>query len=245
MNRKTMRSMGVDGCRAGWFSISIDAEADPKFGVFEDIHLLWAAWPQAEAILIDIPIGLISGSGSLRACDVAARNVLKPRRHSSVFAPPCREALSARSYQEACRINHRVCGRKVSIQTWAIASKIKEVDDFLQSTPAARAVFREAHPEIGFWALADYTPMGYSKKRPPGVAERLHLLQKAYPKSNAIYHAALDCYPRKDLARDDILDALVNAVTASRLDDLATLPKDPPKDNRRLPMEIVYARFQR
>ncbi|MEQ9563370.1 MAG: hypothetical protein RLN69_12685, partial [Woeseiaceae bacterium] len=47
--------------------------------------------------------------------------------------------------------------------------------------------------------------------------------------------------PRKDLAKDDILDALVGAVTASFYPSLEVLPHDPVKDDEGVPMEMVYA----
>jgi predicted RNase H-like nuclease len=235
-------AIGVDGCKAGWFSVAIDSYGDPGFGIFKTIQALWDACHDAGTILIDIPIGLISGAGAGRLCDAAARKALRPRRHGSVFSPPCREALAAHSHAEACAINLRVCGRKISIQAWGISAKIKEVDEFLHGCPQARGVMRETHPEICFRALAGGTPMRHGKKSAAGEAERLELLARAYPRSADIFRAALDRYPRKGLARDDILDALVNAVTALRLKHGAvTLPDHPPMDRSGFPMEIVYA----
>jgi len=236
------RSVGVDGCRAGWFAVTINAAGDAEFGIFRSISECWNAYPDAGAVLIDIPIGLISGAGSGRLCDAAARKALKPLRHASIFSPPCRPALSASAYREACEINLKVCGKKISRQAWGIAGKIKEVDEFLQGRPEARGRVRETHPEICFWALAGGTPMAHGKKSAAGEAERLALLERVYPKSGAIFKDALNRHARKDLARDDILDALVTAATATRLKHgSATLPADPPRDRCGLAMEIVYA----
>ena len=48
-------------------------------------------------------------------------------------------------------------------------------------------------------------------------------------------------FPRKSLAKDDILDALVLAVTAAYPSkSMLTLPENPPTDARQLAMEIVY-----
>ena len=234
--------MGVDGCRAGWFAVALDAAGNTEFAIYADIAGLWQAHSKAAAILIDIPIGLISGAGPGRMCDAAARKVLAPRRHSTIFSPPCRQALSAQSYTEVCRINARVCGRKISIQAWGISGKIKEVDDFLEACPEARRILRETHPEICFWALAGGQPMVYNKKSAPGESERLHLLEQVCPGSRDLFKTALARYPRKALGRDDILDALANAVTALHLKSAATLPRHPPNDGRGLPMQIVYAR---
>lgn len=58
----------------------------------------------------------------------------------------------------------------------------------------------------------------------------IHELHFTSMQTGAFGHL-LQRYPRKDLTRDDILDALANAVTASRLKlGSATLPDDPPRD---------------
>ena len=46
-------------------------------------------------------------------------------------------------------------------------------------------------------------------------------------------------YPRKIVARDDILDALVAAVTG--MNELRTVPGNPEVDSCGLPMEMVYS----
>jgi predicted RNase H-like nuclease len=236
--------LGVDGCRAGWFFVAFDAGGRAEFGVAETIHDLWARYHHAAAILIDIPIGLVSGHAAGRPCDAAARRLLKPRRHSAIFSPPCRQALAASDYATACRINQQACGRKLSIQTWNIVPKIREVDAFLQRTPAAKGIVRETHPEICFWALAGGRPMAHSKKSADGRQQRLDLIERWHPRSDQLFNSAMRHYPRRQLAPDDILDALANAVTAVRLkSDGATLPAEPDVDRCGLPMEMVYARF--
>ncbi len=234
--------LGVDGCKAGWFLVAIGPSDEVEYGVFESIDQLFQAYSDAKYILIDIPIGLPSEAKYIRTCDTEVRKVLKPKRHNSVFSPPCREALSASTYSEACRTNNKITGRKISIMAYHISKKIREVDDLLSSTPNARKIIRETHPEICFWALAGYEPMDHYKKTSEGIAERLSLLKKHFPRARAIYKAALDRYLRKEVGRDDILDALAVAITASRLDDKheATLPQYPEKDTRGLPMEMVY-----
>ena len=235
--------IGVDGCRAGWFSVAIYNDGRYALDCHGAIDDLWRKGRRARVILIDIPIGLLSENGTGRTVEALARALLKPRRHASVFSPPCREALAAATYEEACRINQMVCGRKISIQTWHIMPKIKAVDDFLKAIPEAQGILRETHPEICFRALAGGVPMTHSKKSAEGRKERLRLLQQAYPHARTLYAAARDRFPRQDVARDDIIDALVNAVTATHLATAgATLPDYPPLDRRGLPMEMVYAR---
>ena len=52
------RYLGVDGCKAGWFFVSIGPGEDSEFGIFENIERLFNAYSDAKSILIDIPIGL-------------------------------------------------------------------------------------------------------------------------------------------------------------------------------------------
>ena len=234
--------IGVDGCKAGWFFIAIGPGDAHEFGIFTTIETLWRAFSEAKWILIDIPIGLPSKEIKTRPCDKAARQVLSPKRHHSIFSPSCREALAAKSYPEACRINDKVCDRKISIQAWHISRKIKDVDDLMAANPTAREIIIETHPEVCFWALNDKKPMAHYKKSPQGEAERFAVLKRYFSRSSALITSALDRYPRKHLTRDDIFDALVNAVTASRLDmAIETLPAEPIRDTLGIPMQMVYS----
>jgi predicted RNase H-like nuclease len=236
------KHIGVDACKAGWFLIAIGPGEELEFGIFTTIEKLWRTYSEARFILIDIPIGLPSKEIKTRPCDKAARQVLSPKRHHSIFSPPCREALAAKSYRHACRINHNVCNRKISQQAWHISRKIKEVDDLMTTHPAAHDIVKETHPEVCFWALAHKEPMVHYKKSPEGGAERYAVLKKYFGKSSAVIKSALDRYPRKQLAYDDILDAMVNAVTAARLDaSMEMLPPEPIRDMLVLPMQMVYS----
>ena len=236
------KHIGVDGCKGGWFFIAIGPGDTLEYGIFTTIERLWRTYSEARFILIDIPIGLPSTEIKTRPCDKAARQILSPKRHHSIFSPPCRDALTAESYRQACRINHNVCDRKISKQAWYISRKIKEVDDLMTAHPAAQDIVKETHPEVCFWALAHKEPMGHYKKSPAGKAERFAILNKYFGKSSAVINSALGRYPRKQLAPDDILDALVNAVTAARLDaSMETLPPEPTRDMLGLPMQMVYS----
>jgi predicted RNase H-like nuclease len=234
--------IGVDGCKAGWFFVAIGPGDGLELGIFATFEKLWQTYSAAKWILVDIPIGLPSNAIKTRPCDRAARQVLSPKRHQSIFSPPSREALAADSYPEACRINLEICDRKISKQVWHISRKIKEVDELMSIHPAARDKIRETHPEVCFWALAGKQPMTHYKKHPEGEAERFAVLNKYFALSSAVIQTALDRYPRQQLARDDILDALANAVTAIRLDkNMETLPPEPITDMVGLPMQMIYS----
>ena len=234
-----MKFIGVDGCKTGWFYTAIDHENDWEIGVSENIEKLWETHKDASLIFIDIPIGLPFKEP--RACDLEARKLLGKSKTSSVFPPPCREALAAKTYEEACEINKKVLGKKISLQAYHISKKIKEVDDFLLANPQAKQKIRETHPEICFWALAGGRPMKYSKKKAQGFEERLYVLKKVFSQTEAVVNTALKRYKRKEVAKDDILDSIAAAIVAcSPVSSLATVPEIPGKDAKGLSMEIVF-----
>ena len=233
--------VGVDGCKAGWFSIGLgDGEGyEPK--VFGEFAQLVQHFSSAVLILVDIPIGLHESGLDERQCDLKARRLVGPRR-SSVFPAPVRQALSEATFEDASRINRSIRGKGINKQTWEISSKIAQVDRLLTTVPSERERVREVHPELLFWALNDRRPMGHNKGRPPGHAERMAVLRRFEPSAEGVYQTALGRWLRKEVARDDILDALAAAVTA-RLGyphKLQTLPADPPTDEHGLPMEMVF-----
>ena len=232
-------AVGVDGCKGGWFAVDIAAGGDWAIGIFTDIKSLWQQVYQSTSLmLIDVPIGLPAQHP--RSCDVAARKVLR-KRAASVFPVPCRKALQAPDYKSASNINFQETGKNISVQSWNISSRINEVDAFLSVTPEARERTRESHPEVCFWALNGGCPMQFNKKTAEGYRERTYLLQNLHPLSEGLVKSAGEKYRRKDVARDDILDALVLALTAlSPPESIVTFPANPPLDDRQLAMEIVY-----
>lgn len=228
--------IGIDGCRSGWFVAGINKDGKVHTGLFADIDSLVGAFPGAMQFLIDMPIGL--PFREKRACDFEARKKLSPHRSSSVFSVPSRNSLYAPSYEEACQVNLDLMGNKLSKQSWNIGKKITEVDLFLTQNPGFKGILRECHPEIAFWSLNKGKAMMHSKKTAEGQEQRLSILCQYLPEAGPAYDLAQKKWRRKDLAKDDILDALVLAIAASF--PLKSLPPNPPLDRRSLPMEIVY-----
>lgn len=234
-----MKFAGVDACKKGWFVVSINQRFGWKIEIFPDIFSLWHSYQEASLILIDIPIGLPCSDS--RQCDIAARKILK-KRASTVFPAPSREAIYATDYKEACEINEQILGKRLSRQTWNISSKIKQLDELLTEDSNARNCIRESHPEVCFWALAGGKSMRYRKKSLEGTMERLIILTAIFPESKNILDVALTRYKRRDLAVDDILDALSLAVTASSPPEtLIKIPAFQERDAHNLVMEIVYS----
>ncbi|RLA48030.1 MAG: hypothetical protein DRR42_17145 [Gammaproteobacteria bacterium] len=229
---------GLDGCKAGWFVVGIDQAGEFQFSVLSKFEAITQFLEQAKLILVDIPIGLPWQGQKTRLCDTAARKALSPRG-SSVFSVPARSALAMPSYQEGSEENRRQLNRKLSKQSWAIAPKIKEVDEYMRNVMPGEKV-REMHPEVAFWALNGKTGLNHKKKDQAGIDERLDILLRHYPGADECFRWAREQYLIKEVATDDILDAMVGAVTAMQYPRLSTLPAMPMLDEERLPMEMVY-----
>jgi predicted RNase H-like nuclease/diadenosine tetraphosphate (Ap4A) HIT family hydrolase len=195
----------------------------------------------ARSVLIDIPIGLLSQGPTGRHCDTSARKLLGAKRASSVFPTPSRQALDASNYQEALQINRESTGRGLSQQAWAIVPKIRDIDSLLQSHKELRGLLRECHPELCFWSLNNQTAMQFNKKKEEGKSERLAVLEKYFPQCHELYEQASSEFLRKQVAHDDIIDAMVCAVTAKLgFGGYLTVPLSPEKDRTGLAMEMVY-----
>lgn len=235
-----MLYVGADGCKEGWFTVKLDEAKDWSVSVFKRIDDLWQTYRHAKLILIDIPIGLRDSGTEGRVCDIEAYHLLSVRR-SSVFRVPCRAAVYADTYQEASKVNYRMTGKKLTQQTWGIIPKIREVDELIRREKLARSRIREIHPEVCFWSLNNHQPMIFRKKDNIGYEERKELLRGIYPHTDDLVNYALNKYWRYEVAKDDILDALVAAITASReRQGLSTIPEKPEYDSKGLPMEMVY-----
>jgi predicted RNase H-like nuclease len=241
--------VGVDGCRAGWVAVAIDKEKDSwQVNVFPDIFSLWHKYGFVGLIiLVDIPIGLKDEGDNERLCDITARKLLGYRRAASVFPVPCRPAVYAETYIQATRINYQLTHRRLSVQTWNIVPKIREVDMLLiDKGIKAMHCIRETHPEICFWALASYQPMKYPKKERYGILERVNVLKKIYPYTEDIINHTMNTYKRYEVALDDIIDALAIAVTGmiGNSNNFVSIPEGCPEyDSKGLRMEIVYSRI--
>lgn len=249
--------VGVDGCPYGWFSVGFSHGGQHETNVFRTFADLLERYADAEHILVDMPIGLPNGPEE-RRCDKQARAILRPYG-SRVFRTPTRAALdhwiaNPGDKQGARNAQIAATGKSLSEQTLSIMSKIAEVDVIMSPLNSPyRGWVREVHPEICFSALRQGQPINNSKKTPAGQLARRAVLQNIEPQTPIIVDNAMGQYLRRNVARDDILDALVAAVTAiqGRLNQFQALPGPaqanqqnlPTQDpNTGLPMEMVFWR---
>lgn len=235
--------LGLDWARRGWFGVILNGNGEWSTDLFPSIGSVWKYHSDADRIFIDIPIGL--PATERRVCDVEARKRLK-QRGRSVFYTPIRDAVYETNLEAAKQLNEDAAGFSVQNQAWSIISRIREVDEFLDMYPSARDRLYETHPEMCFYSLNGQTPLPESKTTEDGIRHRTELLVEEYPEAATILQSSIEQYTTPDYSPmvssvDDILDAMVAAITAQRdLSARSTLPRSPPRDERNLPMRIVY-----
>ncbi len=231
-------ALGLDGCPAGWFAWRWH-RAGFTHHVYPTLLHAWDANPDAAAIVVDIPIGL---PRAVRGCEVDAKRILG-RCNSRVFLTPSREVVGAASYPEANALSRRLLDKGISKQFWNIAPKIREADALLRKHPRAREVVRECHPEICFWGLSGRV-IEANKKTDEGFQERANVLEQSRRGTWPLLRDAIASTPRKVAARDDIVDAMVAALTALAIVEepakVRTLPEKPPRDELGIRVEMVY-----
>jgi predicted RNase H-like nuclease len=160
-----MIAVGIDGAKGGWAAVALADDGVLGARLVPELSAVLAAWPEADAYAVDMPIGLPE-RGRRRADDEAQRFV-GPRRASVFFAPP-RAALLV-PYAEALRV-----APGLSRQAYALGAKILEAEPLAARDP--RVV--EVHPECSFRALAG-EPLEHPKTTWAGFRMRVRLLESA------------------------------------------------------------------
>ncbi len=197
--------IGIDGCRAGWCIAQGDHD-NLEIKLLSHISEVSSCRKDNELILIDMPIGLADHDHE-RIVEQAARGVI-PYQSSSVFSVPCREAVYAADYKNANVLNRKIEGKGLSIQAWNICPKIKEIDSWLTQPEIDSTCLTESHPELCFHMLQKNPSKLPSKKSKEGISERLAILEFWHAGITDIYHQAVAKYMRKEVQKDDIVDAL-------------------------------------
>ena len=221
-----MKFLGVDGFRNGWVCVWIDAGGRRGFltcPTFDDVTRLGA-----KRIMVDIPIGL--PDTGYRACDLAARRLLGPAR-SRVFLGVRRGLLRHTDDYVAASRWAKKNGKGISIQTFNILPKIREVDTLV--TPPRQRAIREMHPELVFLRLNGFRPVA-SKKTEAGLKLRRALLRKHGFNNLTRWRRDLRGTGAKE---DDLLDASAGAFAAMKP---MRVDCEPQRDDTGRRMDIWY-----
>lgn len=215
------RCAGVDGCRQGWVVATRDGVT-----VLPVLEQLLA---DAVHLGIDMPIGLPDEPP--READRAARRLLGAR-HPTVFPAPPRTVLHARTQSQASAVSRGLHGRGVSIQTFNLLPKIREVDELARSLPLPERDARlvEVHPECSFQSMAGRSLP--SKHTREGLSARAALVER---------HLGITPEAVRGAGMDDVLDAYAALWTTERFASGAhmALPDVPVRDRWGTLMRIV------
>ena len=233
MPRSEMKYVGVDGCVGGWLSVGLDNGDSYEVKGFMEFGDLVAYFSDACLILVDMPIGLNPDTQQpIRRCDTKARTILNclGGKSGSVFPAPNRRLAGAAIRGEVKWLEgHEPCvvwtrtenpvgcaWGAVSRQTFSIASATGEVDNVLNNPGTGNCpTIREIHPEVCFRLLGVERYIQHKKTTPAGICQRKNVLRDYEPLTDNIFGNASAKFQNKRAAGDDdILDALVAAVTA-------------------------------
>lgn len=225
--------VGADGYREKWLTVSLDTSTDEIWAAVRSTAELPALG--YDVLAIDIPIGLPE-AGS-REAESLARGFVGPRR-SSVFPTPIRPALRCPTHLEACAITHAINGKKVSVQAFALFSKIEQLRNLLEAHPDLASKTFEVHPEVSFRAW-DGEPMQHYKKSAGGKQKRQALIAREFGAD------VFDRLKRESSVRlpdDDLADAFAALWSAKRILEgrFASIPGHRILDGAGFPMNIWY-----
>ncbi|MEE2775123.1 MAG: DUF429 domain-containing protein [Pseudomonadota bacterium] len=206
---ETEQFVGIDGSKLGWVAVFASRYdfVDAKCIFVNNLVDLTKTISPTAKIVIDIPIGLEINQPQ-RECDKLGRQFLGSRR-STLFSPPCRDAIEENSFESANITNKRKVGIGLSKQSWFLRNKIIEA----RSAISCGLLLKEGHPECSF-AAVNGSPILSKKKTVKGILKRLKCLSELGFDSEQIVS---DLPEHRGFKIDDYLDAAILCWTASRV----------------------------
>ena len=258
-----MKIAGVDGCHGGWVVAYYDDAEELKIkmcDVFRDILKSLMDY----VIVVDMPIGLPEleePEKGRRIADTEAKRELSCYgRGGAVFYAPAKKLIDALvtkgidlsyseyNHQKVCEISEEITHKRISLQTFGIIRKIIEVNSIPKEE---RLKVFEFHPEITWVKTCEIMDKIDnmklpSKKDKDGIHKRIECLcgylKKEYNTINTLIEQTRKNHC-KDIAKDDIVDALSGLIVAKKISERIkenaipdAIPKIQPKSNRSLPL---------
>ena len=228
--------VGIDWMKPYWLAAEIrgDEISIRKLSNIAEINEYYLT---ADAVLIDIPVGLPENEVENAARpDREARNYLPTDRKPTIFPVPCRQAINKASYANASAENERVLGKKLTSQSYAFSKMVRQVDRFLLEEKYWQNRLVESHPEVAFQRLNGGNGLHHSKHTEAGIQERIAILQQYGVDPTPLFaEFNLKQY-------EDVLDALCLALSArfGCENGFHTIPQLPACDSRGLKMQMVF-----
>ena len=228
--------VGIDWMKPFWLAAEIRGD-EISIRKLLNIAEINNYYLNADAVLIDIPVGLPENAeeNAVRP-DHEARNYLPTDRKPTIFPVPCRQAVYIAEYAEASAENKRVLGKKLSSTSHGFSKMIHQVDEFLAGDNYWQNRLVESHPEVAFQKLNVDKGLQHSKHTEAGIRERIAILQQYGVDLTPLFaEFNLKQY-------EDVLDALCLAVSArfGCENGFHTIPQLPACDSRGLKMQMVF-----
>jgi predicted RNase H-like nuclease len=224
--------IGIDGCKRGWFSVWQNPDDTIQSSIFSTLNHLKDFFNDEAHLIIGIDMPVVLSDFIPREADQLARKLLS-KKASSVFTAPTPEMLEQPNYERASYVSKRLFGKSMSLQSWYLFPKIKDVQTIIHD---AHINLYEIHPELSFRAMNHEEVILESKKSKEGFEIRNALLRRHFESLD--FESIRNLYPRKDVMDNDILDAMAVLWSTKRIqaNEASFLPKIPEKPN----MQIVY-----
>ena len=224
--------IGIDGCKRGWFSVWQNPDDTIQSSIFSTLNHLKDFFNDEAHLIIGIDMPVVLSDFIPREADQLARKLLS-KKASSVFTAPTPEMLEQPNYERASYVSKRLFGKSMSLQSWYLFPKIKDVQTIIHD---AHINLYEIHPELSFRAMNHEEVILESKKSKEGFEIRNDLLRRHFESFD--FESIRNLYPRKDVMDNDILDAMAVLWSTKRIqaNEASFLPKIPEKPN----MQIVY-----
>ena len=231
--------VGIDGYIDGWCCCIIHDGV--RIELHKNLTTLFENIGINNLTLIDMPVGL-SSKNFERFIDFKLRTYLPKNKKSSVFTAPCREAVFSNDYNSAKKANQTITNRSISIQSWNISKKIRELDEFLMLQKNSNLLIKESHPEFCFINLNNNKPLIHNKKTKEGYIERLSILKRKEKSLEPIIEKTLENFKKEKVKKDDILDSIALALTSKywKNNGSRMISQTPKNDEMGIPFEIYY-----
>jgi predicted RNase H-like nuclease len=225
-----VRAVGVDGWRGGWVAVVLEDGRWAATIAAAGLAEITAACPDAAAVGVDMPLGLVA-RGWRQADDLAAARLGAQR--SRVFRVPPRPAWAAATHREAVAVCRALTDPPAgfSVQAWSLRGKIAQADELRARQPGR---LYEVHPELSFAGLNGGPVIAASKKSWNGQMTRRAVLARAG------IRLPDDLAGAGIVPADDILDAAAVAWTAARIarGQAASFSDPPQPDDAGRPIAI-------
>ena len=238
VGKKECFVVGIDWMKPCWLAAEVRGD-EISIRKLTNISEINNRYLTADAVLIDIPVGLPENAEEDAARpDREARDYLPTGRKSSIFPVPCRQAVYITDYAEASAENKRILGKKLTSQSHAFSKMIRQVDEFLTENKCWQNRLVESHPEVAFQLLNGGKGLNHSKHSDEGIQERVAILQQYGVDPFPLF---TEFTPKQ---YEDVLDALCLAISAKLgcENGFQTIPENPTCDSRGLKMQMVFGK---